>query len=143
MKMRKGFTLVELLIVIIIIGILATMAVPQYNKMVNRAKCAEGVTIAGSVLTAQMLYYMSSSANLTNGRIDAYLSSLDISWDTTKWTTIVPVATTPPQYVIKLQKMNGTQTEGLYINAKVNCTSGTKTIAYGVANGTSVDWTTL
>jgi prepilin-type N-terminal cleavage/methylation domain-containing protein len=39
--MKKAFTLVELLIVIVIIGILATIAIPQYNKMAEKAKSAE------------------------------------------------------------------------------------------------------
>ena len=68
--MRKGFTLVELLIVIIIIGILATMAVPQYQKMVNRAKWAEVQQLAGSVKTAQSLYYAEYGAWRTGAAID-------------------------------------------------------------------------
>jgi len=67
--MRKAFTLVELLIVIIIIGILATMAVPQYQKMVNRSKWAEAIQLAGAIKTAENLYYAEyndySTANLT------------------------------------------------------------------------------
>jgi len=59
--MKKGFTLVELLIVIIIIGILATMAVPQYQKMVNRAKWAEAIQLVDSLKTAENLYYAENS----------------------------------------------------------------------------------
>lgn len=54
--MKKGFTLVELLIVVIIIGILVTLALPQYQKMANRAKWAEAAQLADSIKTAQNLY---------------------------------------------------------------------------------------
>ena len=52
-----GFTLVELLIVIIIIGILATMAVPQYQKIVKKSKIQEAIVTLGLFRKAQMLYY--------------------------------------------------------------------------------------
>lgn len=64
--MKKGFTLVELLIVIIIIGILATMAMPQYQKMVNRARWTECITLANSLKTGQNLYYAENNAYATN-----------------------------------------------------------------------------
>jgi len=54
--MKKGFTLVELLIVVIIIGILVTLALPQYQKIANRAKWAEAVELASSIKSAQNLY---------------------------------------------------------------------------------------
>jgi len=53
---RKAFTLVELLIVIIIIGILATMAVPQYQKMVMRSKLSGMWITLGALREGVYLY---------------------------------------------------------------------------------------
>ena len=48
----QGFTLIEMLIVILIIGILAAVGVPLYIGYTHDAKLAEGKALAGSVLTA-------------------------------------------------------------------------------------------
>ena len=44
MKTQKGFTLVELMIVVVIIGILASFAMPAYNDYVTRGKLVEGTS---------------------------------------------------------------------------------------------------
>lgn len=50
-KTQKGFTLIELMIVIAIIGILAAVAVPQYGQYTKRAKFAEVVSMTAPVKT--------------------------------------------------------------------------------------------
>jgi type IV pilus assembly protein PilA len=47
-KMQKGFTLIELMIVIAIIGILAAIAIPAYTDYTVRARVSEGVTAASA-----------------------------------------------------------------------------------------------
>lgn len=52
-----GFTLMELLIVVIIIGILATLALPQFNRVIDQSREAEAVNMVGAILSAELLYY--------------------------------------------------------------------------------------
>lgn len=49
--MQKGFTLIELMIVIAIIGILAAIAIPAYQDYTKRAKVTEGIALAAAAKT--------------------------------------------------------------------------------------------
>ena len=59
MDKQKGFTLIELMIVVAIVGILAAIAIPAYRDYTNRARVSEGLVLAGGIKTDVVEYYSS------------------------------------------------------------------------------------
>ena len=72
--MKKGFTLLEILIVIIIIAILATFAIPQYIRAAKRAIASEAISVIGSIKGALARYYQE------HGALPETFSSGEDSW---------------------------------------------------------------
>ena len=54
MEKQRGFTLLELMMVVIIIGILASMALPQFVRTTERARAAEAYVLVGSIRGAEI-----------------------------------------------------------------------------------------
>ena len=56
MKSRKGFTLIELMVVILIVGILAAVAIPMMKGRIDSAKWSEGKAAMGTIATGLRAY---------------------------------------------------------------------------------------
>lgn len=56
-RSQSGFTLIELMIVVAIVGILASIAIPAYSDYTVRAKVTEAVSAAGAIKTSVADYY--------------------------------------------------------------------------------------
>jgi type IV pilus assembly protein PilA len=88
-KMQQGFTLIELMIVVAIIGILAAIAIPAYQDYTIRAKVTEGLNLADSAKTAVAESFQ--SGGLTG--LKAAASSWNSSFAKTKYVTTINVGT--------------------------------------------------
>jgi prepilin-type N-terminal cleavage/methylation domain-containing protein len=80
---KEGFTLIELMTVVIIVGVLAAVAVPLYRGQVKKAIASEGAALVGAVRSAQRVYYAENEA-YTDDKDELSLDTFDnkyFDWD--------------------------------------------------------------
>ena len=109
---QKGFTLIELMIVVAIIGILAAIAIPAYQDYTIRAQVTEGLNLAGAVKAAVAESFAQTGKWPANNAEAGVGSSLQISG---KYVTEVAVANggITIHYGNQANEKIGTQTLGL------------------------------
>lgn len=64
-KNQKGFTMIELMVVVVIVGILAAIAIPIYGKYIKNARMTEASARIGEIITAEKAYAMENEGQYT------------------------------------------------------------------------------
>jgi type IV pilus assembly protein PilA len=106
-KMQQGFTLIELMIVVAIIGILAAIAIPAYQDYTIRAKVSEPMTFGDAAKVSVSEYYQ------TVGVMPASLSAAGVSDATSQYISSVSytaTSSTVGTIIITVQNLGGNAT---------------------------------
>jgi type IV pilus assembly protein PilE len=77
LRNRKGFTLVELMVVVIIVLVLAGIAVPVYIHYIQEGKKSEGYAVIDSIVSGALVYFQKNNT-YANGTIDLWLARDDV-----------------------------------------------------------------
>lgn len=80
MNNRKGFTLIELMVVVVIIGVLAALAVPRFMGSTGKAKKSEAKTVLKHLYTMERMFYQEFDRYVA-GANSAALEASSLDWN--------------------------------------------------------------
>ncbi len=121
MKRERGYTLIEIIVTIIILGVLASLALPRYFFSLERMKSAEGVQILTTYLNAHRVY------RYEYGQDPGVIEDLDISLSSQSKHFASPALSGrmfPEKQILEIQRNeSGTDLYILYINeaGEISC----------------------
>lgn len=121
---HAGFTLIELMVVILIVAVLASVAVPMMRGRIDRSKWTEANAAAGAIRTAVKVYFVETgdtvTGNLSNVAVQQALDMQDAD--------LTGAYFVPSDYVIDSVSADGIAVVTV-IGSQSNAPSGSKTLA--------------
>ena len=124
MKKQQGFTLIELMIVVAIIGILAAIAIPAYQDYTIRAQVSEGLNLAGGAKAAVSEYTMDRGTFPTDNAIAGLSTAASIDG----------------KYVVSVTNASGLITVDYGNDAHATLATGFLELSAATSAG-SIEWT--
>jgi type IV pilus assembly protein PilA len=142
-RIQQGFTLIELMIVVAIIGILAAVALPAYQDYVKRAKMSEGILAASACRTSISETYQTATAGPGAGNWGCEQAAATSQY-------VAKIETTDNGLVKVTMQNIGTGVDAKIVTLKPLSAAGTAAAAaniplalYGWACGVAGDGTTV
>lgn len=134
--MKKGFTLIELVVVLIIVAVLGTLGLTQYTQLIEKARGAEAKEILGSIRKLAAAYYMEWNSVLNLAPAKVGIGSTD---------GMVPSACAPSHYfsyalipvpTANIVSITATRCIGGAGKSPTGSSAGTLTLASTLSTGT-------